>query len=136
MAKEPGLIVVDSAVWAAWFNGEDTPHVTVLRGALEREEAGVTPLIVAEVLQGFRSDSEFETAEAVLTRLPMLTIDVAGHVESARLYRTLRRRGITIRGTIDCIIAQTCVAANAELLTTDPDFAAIARFTPLRVCEV
>jgi hypothetical protein len=52
------------------------------------------------------------------------------------LFRRLRRRGITVRGAVDCIVAQTCIAANAELLTGDRDFAAIARHAPLRLCAV
>ena len=59
-----------------------------------------------------------------------------GTVAAARLYRRLRSRGVTVRGTIDCVIAQTCMAAGVELLTTDQDFAAIARHAPLRLCPV
>ena len=93
-------------------------------------------MVLTEVLQGFRADSDFGRARGLLLRLPLLTLDADGHVEAARLYRRLRNRGVTVRGTIDCIIAQTCITAGLELLSTDQDFASIARHTPLRLCTV
>jgi predicted nucleic acid-binding protein len=130
------VIVVDTTVWADWFNGVETPEVDRLGQALDRQEAGLTPLILTEVLQGFRADSDFERARTLLVRLPALALDIGGHVAAARLFRSLRRRGVTIRGAVDCIIAQTCIAADADLLSSDRDFAAIARYTRLRLCRV
>ncbi len=128
------MIVVDTAVWADWFNGSDSPEVARLDHALERQDAGLVPVILTEVLQGFRADRDFERARALLVRLPILALDSDGHVAAARLFRRLRSKGVTVRGTIDCIIAQTCITAGVELLSTDQDFAAIARHTPLRRC--
>ena len=130
------MIVVDTSVWADWFNGRPSREVDRLGDALARQDAGLTPVILTEVLQGFRGDQDFERARALLVRLPVLTLDVEGHVAAARLFRRLRGRGITVRGAIDCIIAQTCIAADVELLSTDQDFAAIARHTRLRRCVV
>lgn len=128
------MIVVDTSVWAAWFNGVNSVEVGRLDEALERQDAGLVPVILTEVLQGFRSDRDLERARALLVRLPVLTLDVEGHVAAARLFRQLRRRGITVRGAVDCIIAQTCVAADVELLSSDRDFVAIARHSRLRLC--
>lgn len=130
------MIIVDTAVWADWFNGADSVQVAHLAGALDRQDAGLVPVILTEILQGFRSDRDFERARALLLLLPALTLDIDGHAAAARLFRRLRRQGITVRGTIDCIIAQTCIAADVELLTQDHDFMAIARYTPLRLCAV
>src|SRR5262249_25257998 len=130
------MIVVDTTVWADWFNGAQTPEVGRLDGALTAQDAGLTPLILTEVLQGFRRDADFERARAWLVRLPTLEVDVAGHVAAAVLFRRLRHKGITVRGAVDCIVAQTCIAADAELLTNDRDFTAIARYTSLRLCAV
>jgi predicted nucleic acid-binding protein len=80
--------------------------VARLGRALARQDAGLVPVILTEVLQGFRFDRDFERARALLT----------------------------VRGTIDCIIAQTCIAAGVEPLTMDQDFTAIARHAPLRLC--
>ena len=134
MAPVATMIVVDTTVWADWFNGTQSAEVDRLDQALADEEAGLTPLILTEVLQGFRADADFERARRVLARLPVLELDVDGHVAAARLFRLLRRKGITIRGAVDCIVAQTCIVADAELLTSDGDFTAIARHAPLRLC--
>ena len=130
------MIVVDTTVWADWFNGDDSPAVDRLALALERHEVGLIPPVLTEILQGFRADADFERARGLLTQLPVLALDLDGHVAAARLFRRLRARGVTVRGTIDCIIAQTCITAGAELLSTDRDFAAIARHSPLRLCQV
>ena len=130
------MIVVDTAVWADWFNGIDSSQVRRLGQAVDRQDAGLVPVVLTEVLQGFRADRDFVRARDLLLGLPLLALDVDGHVEAARLYRRLRASGVSVRGTIDCIIAQTCITAGAELLSADQDFAAIARHTPLRLCAV
>ena len=112
------MIVVDTTVWADWFNGRETVEGRRLDQALADEEAGLTPMILTEVLQGFRADSDFDRARAVLMRLPVLELDVDGHVAAAGLFRRLRRRGVTVRGAVDCVIAETCIVAGAELLQT------------------
>ena len=130
------MIVVDTAVWADWFNGTDSREVDRLDRALAAQDAGLAPVILTEVLQGFRADGHFGRARALLVQLPILSLDIEGHVAAALLFRRLRSKGITVRGTIDCIIAQTCITAGVELLSIDQDFAAIARHTPLRLCAV
>jgi len=130
------VIVVDTTVWADWFNGTDSPQVDRLDQALDRQDAGLVPVILTEVLQGFRSEPDFERARALLVQLPALTLDIEGHASAARLFRRLRSKGLTVRGAIDCIIAQTCIAAGVELLSTDQDFIGIARHTSLRLCAV
>jgi predicted nucleic acid-binding protein len=94
------------------------------------------PIIITEVLQGFRSDSGFRRARDLLTRLPLLELGTEGHVAAAQLFRTLRARGITIRGAVDCVISQTCMDHGAELLSVDEDFARIASYTDLKLCRV
>lgn len=130
------MIVVDTTVWADWFNGRDSPAVARLDEALGRQDAGLVPVILTEVLQGFRADRDFERARALLVGLPVLALDVEGHASAARRFRRLRRQGVTVRGAIDCIVAQTCLEAGVELLTTDRDFDAIARHSGLRLCAV
>ena len=130
------MIVVDTTVWAEWFNDRDSPEVDRLDQALGRQDAGLVPVILTEVLRGFRSDRDFERARALLVQLPVLSLDLEGHAAAARLFRRLRSKGITVRGAIDCIIAETCIAAGVELLSADLDFAAIARHTTLRLCAI
>ena len=131
------MVVVDTAVWAAWFNAEKNGYTERLRRALDAEEdLGIAPDILTEVLQGFRTDAGFRAASAMLLEVPLLSLDADGYVAAAQLFRSLRKRGVTVRGAVDCIIAQTCLAAGAELLSPDRDFAAMARHTGLRMCRI
>jgi hypothetical protein len=131
------MIIVDSNTWADFFNGVQTAYVERLDTALEREEdLSVIPIIVTEVLQGFRTDTGFQRARRALVSLPMIHPTVDCHVRAARLYRTLRRKGVTVRGAVDCVIAQTCLDVGAELLSPDTDFEHIARHTPLQLWRV
>lgn len=128
---------MDTTVWASYFNGEKTPHVVRLEHALvEEEDLAILPVIVTEVLQGFRSERGFITGRDLLLALPILAPSLQTHVEAARLFRRLRAKGVTVRGAIDCIIAQTCVERDIELLSPDSDFRRIADHSPLRLCQV
>jgi len=131
------MIIVDSNTWADFFSGVGTPHAARLDAALENEEdLSVIPIIVTEVLQGFRTDTGFQRARKVLVCLPIIHPTMDCHVRAARLYRTLRRRGVTVRGAVDCVIAQTCLDIGAQLLSPDADFEHIARHTTLHLCGV
>ena len=128
------MIIVDSNTWADFFNGASNPHVQRLDIALQEEEdLAVVPIIITEVLQGFRTDSGFQRARRVLVALPVIQPTVDCHVRAARLFRSLRQKGITVRGAVDCVIAQTCLDVDAELLSPDADFERIAHHTPLRL---
>jgi len=128
------VIVVDSNTWADFFNGLETPYVHRLDLALGNEEdLAVNPIVISEVLQGFRTDTGFERARRVLVSLPLIHPTVECHVRAAQLFRSLRRKGVTVRGAVDCVIAQTCLDADTELLSPDSDFEHIADHTPLRL---
>jgi predicted nucleic acid-binding protein len=128
------MIVVDSSVWAAYFNGQKVPAVGFLEKILESEEDIVLwPMILAEVLAGFRSEKDFEVAHQVLAGLPNLPVTRKTHADAARLYRKLRQKGVTVRGVVDCVIAQACIENDAQLLTLDRDFLNIARFSRLKL---
>ncbi len=128
------MTLVDSNTWADFFNGVLTPHTRRLGDALKGEEdLGATPIIITEVLQGFRTESGFRRACDVLLRLPMIQPDLDCYVRAARLFRSLRSLGVTVRGAVDCVIAQICLDLDAELLSPDADFEHIARHTSLRL---
>jgi predicted nucleic acid-binding protein len=128
------MIIVDSNAWADFFNGVATPHTQRLVHALEEEDdLAVVPIIITEVLQGFRTDQGFERARRVLVALPVVRPTVECHVRAALLFRSLRRKGVTVRGAVDCLIAQVCLDVDAELLSPDVDFDRIARHTALRL---
>jgi hypothetical protein len=117
------MIVVDSSVWIDYFNGEITPQTNRLDLLLEREFVAIGDLILTEVLQGFRSDRDFRQAKELLEGLvfkQMLGRDMA--LRSAENYRALRRKGVTVRKTMDVIIATFCIEHGWVLLHCDRDF--------------
>jgi hypothetical protein len=128
------MMIVDSNTWADFFNGVRSPHSDRLDVALQEEEdLAVVPIIITEVLQGFRTDTGFQRARRVLVSLPVVHPTVECHVRAAGLFRSLRRKGVTVRGAVDCVIAQACLDTEAELLSPDADFKHIARQTALRL---
>ena len=121
------MLVVDSSVWISHLRNLDTPAVRKLRSLDEPEDILVGDLILLEVLQGARDESHAATIERKLRQFdlaPMLGERVA--LQAARNYRELRRRGITIRKTIDMIIATFCMENGHSLLHEDRDFDPIA----------
>jgi predicted nucleic acid-binding protein len=117
------MIIVDSSVWIDYFNGIETPETNKLDELLGLEPIAIGDLILTEVLQGFRSDTGYQTAKELLTSLTifeMLGLDIA--LKSVDNYRFLRKRGITIRKTADVIIATFCIENQNSLLFSDKDF--------------
>jgi predicted nucleic acid-binding protein len=127
------VILVDSSVWIDFFNGQDTRQTDLLDGLLGEEEVLIGDLIYVEVLQGFRREREFERAKHALDALPLA--DLLGReiaLASAMNYRALRQRAITVRGTIDVIIATFCVQNGHILLHADRDFEPMREHLGLR----
>lgn len=129
MGRQPGrnensiMILVDSSVWIDFFNGAENSETDKLNEILGLEEIVMGDLILAEVLQGFKSDTDFKTAKNVLTSLTVH--DLLGKelaIKSANNFRTLRKKGITIRKTADVIIATYCIENKIPLLFSDKDF--------------
>lgn len=117
------MIVVDSSVWIDYFTGKNTPATDRLNSVLGIERVAIGDLMLAEVLQGFRIESEFQQAKKLLlslTVLNLLNIDIA--LKSATNYRKLRQKGITVRQTVDTIIATFCLEHDLPLLHSDRDF--------------
>lgn len=117
------MIVVDTSVWIDYFNGVATRETALLDAMLGVEPIVIGDLILAEVLQGFRAEGDARKARTALDRLlfqPMVGRDVA--LASARNYRALRARGVTVRKTIDMLIATFCLENGHRLLHADRDF--------------
>lgn len=117
------MVVVDSSVWIDFFNGVRTPEVERLDRLLGETPLGMGDLILVEVIQGFRHERDLATARRLfrsLALLPMLGVHNAW--KAAENYRKLRSKGITVRKTIDGIIATACIEANLPLLFSDRDF--------------
>lgn len=128
------MLLVDSSVWIDYFNGVATPQTDYLHAVVGQRQILVGDIILGEVLQGFRDDNDFEAARRTLSRFSqaqMLDTNLA--LQSARHYRALRKRGITVRKTIDCFIATYAIAYGHELLHADGDFDPFEAHLGLRV---
>jgi predicted nucleic acid-binding protein len=120
------MILVDTSVWIDAFADRGSPAKTALERAMSESEVVVGDLVLAELLQGFREGPRLRLAEAAMKSLRIVTLcgpEIA--LVAASNYRLLRSVGVTVRGTIDIIIATWCIRHRAALLHNDPDFDAI-----------
>jgi predicted nucleic acid-binding protein len=128
------LILVDSSVWIDYLRGTTTPQTVRLDGLLCTSPLGIGDLILTEVLQGCGSDKEFNAVRRLFSALHFVTLggeDAA--VQAARNARKLRSVGVTVRKTIDTVIATRCLLDDMELLHCDRDFDPFERHLGLRV---
>ena len=128
------MILVDSSVWIDYFNGRKTTKTDWLDSALGNEQIIVGDLILAEVLQGFHSDKDFKTARKLLLAFPfmaMLGQELA--IKIALNYRFLRKKGVTVRKTIDVIIGTFCLNYQLKLLHDDRDFDPMEKYLNLKI---
>ena len=128
------MILVDSSVWIDYFRSADTPQVALLDSFLGRSPLAVGDLIAAEVLQGIHDEREFKWVKKTLDAFEH--IDLAGYelaVKASDNYRSLRAMGITIRKTIDTLIATRCIEDGLTLLHADRDFLPFAQHLGLKV---
>jgi len=117
------MIVVDSSVWIDYFTGKNSPGAGKLDSLLGEELVAIGDLILVEVLQGFRADKDFRQAKKLLLSLNVVhMLDIAIALKSASNFRTLRKKGITVRKTVDAIIATFCIENKLPLLHSDKDF--------------
>lgn len=127
------MTLVDSSVWIDYFRGTSTPEADRLDVLLKGEPLAIGDLILTEVLQGFRNNRDFNQALKLLTS--MAIVNLAGKdlaIKAARNFRHLRARGITIRKTIDTVIATRCIEDDYILLYSDKDFDPFVRYLGLR----
>jgi len=128
------MIVVDSSVWIDYFNGKTTTQTNLLDDLLDAELIVIGDLILTEVLQGFQHDKDYRQAKTLfgsLAFMDMLGKDIA--IKSADNYRSLRKKGITVRKTIDVIIGTFCIETESSLLHCDRDFDPLEKHLKLRV---
>ena len=132
------MILVDSSVWIDFFRNRPTAQAEWLDRNLGVESFVVADLVLAEVLQGFQDEKGFNEAKRLLGQLEQALIggtELA--IEAARNYRKLRGKGVTVRGTVDILIATRCIQEDWRLLHSDRDFDAFASHLGLRTvaCE-
>jgi len=127
------MILVDTSVWVDYFNGIVNIYTDWLDSALGREPIVIGDLIITEILQGFQNDRDFRTAQSLLENIPfmeMLGKELA--IKSAIYYRHLRRKGVTVRKTIDVMIGTFCIHHGIALLHNDRDFDPMEKHLKLR----
>lgn len=128
------MIFLDSTVLIDYFNGNNTWQVDVLDSILGQELIVIGDYVLTEVLQGFRSEREFQEAKTILLLFPCITIggkEIA--IRSAENFRYLRKRGVTVRKTIDAMIATFCIENSFTLLHNDKDFDPFEKHLKLKV---
>ena len=128
------MILVDSSVWVDYFRGKSSRQVDLLDSLLGTQELAIGDLILAEVLQGFVNDREFQKARMLLSSLEF--VELGGKsvaIQAAENFRKLRASGVTVRKTIDCFIATWCIEHGYHLLHSDRDFDAFEAHLGLQV---
>ena len=128
------MILVDSSVWIDYFKGTSTAQAEKLDRLLGHEPLAIGDLILTEVLQGFDIERDFNDARRMLTSL--MVVELGGQeiaIQAAKNFRALRRFGVTVRKTIDSVIATRCIEDGYDLLHNDRDFDPFAEHLGLRV---
>lgn len=122
------MVLVDTTVWIDFFSANLTPQVEALEKLIaEREDICLCGVILTEILQGIRDDAEFKKTKNLLANLVFLPMPYSAYLSSAEIYRGLRRKGITIRKSVDCMIAAVAIENDIPLLHNDKDFIPIEK---------
>jgi predicted nucleic acid-binding protein len=125
----------DTSVWIDFFNGKTNPHSNLLNSYIENDYSiFLCPIIIQEILQGISNDNEYRLARESLSGFDLLIYDpYEAAIGAADLYRSLRKRGITIRKSNDCLIAFFAIHFNLHLAHNDSDFERIASQSRLKI---
>ncbi len=129
------MIVVDTSVWVDVINEVETQQASRCIQLLEDgAPVALTDVVLTEILQGFREERDARKVERHLRAFPVLRLEsLDDFALAAKLYRVARRRGVTIRKTLDCLIAAPCVRDRVPILHADDDFDRLASCTELEV---
>lgn len=130
-------VLVDTTIWIDFFVGRAQPHVAALQKLIEEDaDLCVCGVILAEVLQGIRSDSQYRKTKDYFESLILMPMRRTTYEKSAALYRSLRKKGVTIRKPIDCMIASVAIEHALPLLHNDRDFDQISKHAKLKIVKV
>ena len=130
------MVLVDTTVWVDFLNNKKTAHVQALEQLVADEEDICTcGVILTEVFQGIRDEADYSRTYSRFDAFLYLPMDRHTFVKAAELHRSLRRRGITIRKTVDCMIAAVAMEHKVPLLHNDKDFDPLEEFCGLKVIK-
>ncbi len=117
------MVLVDTSIWIDFFKNKESAEVNLLQRAIaDREDIAICGLILTEVLQGIKTNKEYDLVLESFESLSFLEMDKEVYILAANIYRELRKNGITIRKSIDCLIAAVAISHNIPLLHNDKDF--------------
>jgi predicted nucleic acid-binding protein len=129
-------LIVDSSVWIDGFNPKTKTIEKEVLNQLIRNDYPIylCPIIYQEILQGIREDKIFNAVKNILQQYRMIDIELMDAANyTIHLYRLLRKKGITIRKSIDCLIASYAILGDMYILHNDSDFTQIARESQLKI---
>jgi predicted nucleic acid-binding protein len=128
------MIVADTSAWIDFFNGVNASHTNALDYELLHSRVAIGDLIIVELLQGFRDEKQYKLVKQIIDNLEYYDFvgkDIA--YKSAENFRILRKKGITVRKTIDVIIGTFCIENNFSLIHNDKDFEPIEKYLGLEI---
>jgi predicted nucleic acid-binding protein len=127
------MVLVDTTVWIDFFAARSSGHVVAFENlVINREDICICGIVLTEVLQGIRKDSEFKKTRDLFNNLLFLPMPYPVFLKAVEIYRKLRRKGITIRKSVDCMIASVAIENDIPLLHNDKDFEAIEKYCGLK----
>ena len=127
------IVIVDTTVWVDFFIGRPEPHVAALESSIKRkDDICICGIILAEVLQGIRKEKDYKKTKELFDKLIFLPMAHASYIKAVEIYRSLRRKGITIRKPLDCMIASVAIEHDIPLLHDDRDFDLIEKHCGLK----
>ena len=128
------MVLVDTTVWIDFFRGDATPQVAALERLIaEKQDLCVCGIVLTEVLQGIRDDRRYKQIKGRFDDLIFLPMSRMTFVKSAEMYRSLRKKGITVRKPVDCMIAAVAITHKVQLLHNDRDFNPLQKHFGLKV---
>jgi len=129
------VVLVDTSVWIELFR---KPSRLRLDSLIDFDDVVTCLPVVQEVLQGFDAEPAFTKARRAMLALPIVEAPLTGGVflQAVDLYRAARRTGVTIKSSVDCVIAACAIRNQLEVLHIDRDFDALARVSPLRAKNI
>ena len=131
------MVLIDTTVWIDFFADRPAPHVAALQELIENDEdLCLCGIVLAEVLQGIRSNSDFRKTKDYFEALIFLPMQQATFVSAADIYRSLRKKEITIRKPVDCMIASVAIEYDIPLLHNDRDFDQIEKHSRLKIVKL
>ena len=130
------MVLIDTTVWIDFFAGKQTPQVETLELLIcEGQDICICGLVLTEVLQGVREDKQYKKIKGYFENLLFLPMTQTMHILSADMYRSLRKKGITVRKPIDCMIASVAITHKTQLLHNDKDFLPIEKHCGLKTVK-